>query len=217
MNNDICAIMLDSKHIEWILDYLAGSGMMGELLLRRKEGFVFSEARAYPAQAIGCDFRWGLLCEDACSEAFSEFAADVKFRLGRGNAMSFFRECDFHKNDPCMRHETCAMVYAGDDIMYLLDESSNDEEVDRTIRKANKCMLMCEVCGCERTIKRGDEISYDVLDALLYSLVGIAIGICDDMGICYIPYRRVCSKATKDEGGVDILDVSMAYEGCSSL
>ena len=182
-------IMLDLRHIEWMLDFLSGSGPMGELLLQRKDGLVFSEAKAYPAQAIGCDFRWGLLCEDACSEAFSEFAADVKFRLGRGNATCLFRECDFHKNDPCMRHETCAMVYAGDDIMYLLDGSSNDDEVDRTIRKANKFMLMCEVCGCERTIKRGDEITYEMFDALLDHLVGVAIDICDDMGICYIPCR----------------------------
>ena len=64
-------IMLDLRHIEWMLDFLSGSGPMGELLLQRKDGFVFSEAKAYPAQAIGCDFRWGLLCEDACSEAFS--------------------------------------------------------------------------------------------------------------------------------------------------
>ena len=184
--------MLDSEHIEWILDFLSGSGPMGKLLLQRKDGFVFSEAKTYPAQAIGSDFRWGLLCEDACSEAFSIFADDVKSKLASGNAMCLFRECDFHKNDPCMKNEPCSMVYAGydiiDDIMYLLDGSNNEEEIGRTIRTANKFMLMCEIRGCERTLKRGDEIAYEVFENLLDNLVGVAIGICDDMGICYIPY-----------------------------
>lgn len=180
---------MDINHIEWIQNFLSGSGQMGELLLQRWNGFMLSEAKTYPVQAIGCDFRWGLLCEDACPEAFSIFTADVKFRLSRGNAMCLFRECDFHKNDPCVRNEKCAMVYVGDDIIYLLDGSNNDDEIGRTIRKANKFMLMCEVCGCERTLKRGEEISYDVLDALLDHLVGVAVGICDDMGVCYVPYR----------------------------
>ena len=47
---------------------------------------------------------------------------------------------------------------------------------------------MCEIRGCERTLKRGDEIAYEVFENLLDNLVGVAIGICDDMGICYIPY-----------------------------
>ena len=181
--------MIDSKHIKWILNFLSGSGPMGELLLRRKDGFVFSAAKTYPAQAIGCDFSWGLLCEDDCSEAFSMFAADVRLALGRGNTMCLFRECDFHKNDPCMRHEACDMVYAGDDIMYLLGGSSSDAKIGRTIRKANKFMLMCEIYGCARAIKRDDEITYEMVDAILDHLVGVAIGICDDMGICYIPCR----------------------------
>ena len=81
------------------------------------------------------------------------------------------------------------MVYAGDDIIYLLDGSNNDDEIGRTIRKANKFMLMCEVCGCERTLKRGEEITYDVLGDILDHLVGVAVGICDDMGVCYVPIR----------------------------
>ena len=40
--------MLDSEHIEWILDFLSGSGPMGKLLLQRKDGFVFSEANSFP-------------------------------------------------------------------------------------------------------------------------------------------------------------------------
>lgn len=182
--------MLESKHIAWILDFLSGSGPLGELLLRRKQCFAFSEAKTYPSQAISCDFRWGLLCEDACSEAFSAFAADVKFALGRGNVMCLFRECDFHKNDPCVKQEACAMVYADDDIMYLLEGSNNEEEIVRTIRTANKFMLMCEVCASERSLKDGGEITYETIDSLLNNLVGFAVGICDDMGICYIP----CSK-----------------------
>ena len=182
-------IMLDSNHIKWILDFLSGSGQMGELLLQRKDRFVFSDAKTYPAKAIGSDFRWGLPWEDECLGAFPLFAEDVKSRLGRGNVMCLFRECDFHKNDPCMRNETCAMVYAGDDIIYLLDGSNNDDEIDRTIQKANKFMLMCEVCGCERTLKRGEEITYDVLGDILGHLVGVAVGICDDMGVCYVPIR----------------------------
>ena len=182
--------MLKSKHIAWILDFLSGSGPMGELLLRRKQYFSFSEAKTFPSQAIGCDFRWGLLCENACSEAVSLFATDVKFRLGRGNVMCLFRECDFHKNDPCMSHGACVMVYADDDIMYLLDGSSNDDEIVRTIRAANKFMLMCELRASDRSLKNGDEIKYETIDNLLNNLVGFAVGICDDMGICYIPCNK---------------------------
>ena len=190
--------MLGSKQIEWILDFLSGSGPMGKLLLRRKDGFLFSEAKSYPAQAIVSDFRWGLICEDACSEAFSIFAADVKLKLDSRNVVCLFRECDFHKSDPCMKNESCSMVYVGydiiDDIMYLLDESSNEEEIGRTIRRANKFMLMCEIRGGGQTPRRGDEITYEVFENLLDHLVGVAIGICDDMGICYIPYDAGLSK-----------------------
>ena len=186
--------MFDSRHIEWVLDFLAGSGPMGKLLLLRKHGFVFSEAKTYPAQAIDNDFRWGLLCEDACSEAFSMFVEDVKAKLDRGNTMCLFRECDFHKNDPCMKNELCPKIYAGYDIMhdiiYLLDGSSTEEEISRTTRTANKLLLMCEIRGSERILKKGDEITYVVFESLLDNLVGVAVGICDDMGICYIPYDK---------------------------
>ena len=184
--------MLNSKQTEWILDFLSGSGPMGKLLLRRKDGFVFSEAKTYPAQAIDSDFRWGLLGEEACSVALSIFASDVMSRLGSGNAICLFRECDFHRNDPCVKKESCSMVYSGydiiDDIIYLLDKSSTEEEICGTIRRANKFMLMYEICGGGRILKRGEEITYEVLENLLDNLVGVAIGICDDMGICYIPY-----------------------------
>lgn len=70
--------MLDSMHIDWILDFLAGSGPMGNLLLRRKDGFVFSKAKTYPAHVIDCDFRWGLPCEDTSPDALSMFTEDVE-------------------------------------------------------------------------------------------------------------------------------------------
>ena len=82
------------------------------------------------------------------------------------------------------------MVYADDDIMYLLDGSNNEDEIVRTIRTANKFMLMCEVCAPEQPLKKGDEITYETIDNLLNNLVGFAVGICDDMGICYIPCNK---------------------------
>ena len=83
------------------------------------------------------------------------------------------------------------MVYAGEDIFYLLDGSSADEIVVETIKTASKFMLMCEFDGCAQRIRKGEDVSYGELEAMMDQLVSVAFGIFDDEGYCSVPLRRI--------------------------
>ena len=115
----------------------------------------------------------------------------VKGILRKPKAFCLFRECDFKRHDPCMQDVVYNMVYVGEDIFYLLDGSSADELVVDTINKASRFMLMCEFDGCAQRIRKGGDVSYGELEAMMDQLVSVAFGIFDDEGYCWVPLRRI--------------------------
>ena len=53
--------MLDSEKIDFLADFLSGSGEIGKILLRQKGRFDYAAASVFPAGANNLDFRWGLI------------------------------------------------------------------------------------------------------------------------------------------------------------
>jgi len=183
--------MLDSEKIDFLADFLSGSGEIGKILLRQKGRFDYDASSVFPAGANNLDFRWGLPPDNDFGYAFADFEKAVKGILRKPKAFCLFRECDFKRHDPCMQDEVCNMVYAGEDIFYLLDGSSADELVVKTIKKASKFMLMCEFDGCVQRMRKGGDVSYGELEAMMDQLVSVAFGIFDDEGYCSVPLRRI--------------------------
>ena len=181
--------MLTKNNIQYVRDFLSGSGWFGELLLAHWEGFRFCDAKVFPADATDCDFRWSVV-NPSIIHAIDSFKYEISHELGRGDTTCLFRECDFKKNDPCMKDEICKMVFANDDIFYMLDKTSTEELISETIKTANKFMLMCVLRGGECALHNGDDVTYEQLSDALKLLVAIGVGIFDEEGVCYIPFRR---------------------------
>ena len=183
--------MLTQTQIEWVLDFLSGSGPLGAMLCERKAHLDFSSARIFPAAAHDSDFRWGLPIEDRFNGGMSDFVCSVKRKLKDGHMLCLFRECDFKRHDPCMEHEVCPMMFVGEDILYVLDAASEDDQIRDIIHTANGFMLMLLMSseGCK--FQRGDCVTYAQIEAHLPSLEGIAVGVFDDEGVCYIPVLPV--------------------------
>ena len=183
--------MLNNGQIEYVIDFLAGSGPFGEMLFRHKEGLVFSEAKIFPCAAQDLDFRWGLPPHDeAYNGGWLSFQNEIKSRLNAKGDFCLFRECDAKRHDPCMADEECPMVYAGEDIFYILDETDDDAQIRETIRTANNFLLMGLFRGAKASFNRGDDVSYAQIESFMPFLAGVAVGVFDEEGVCYIPYRE---------------------------
>ena len=78
--------MLTKMQTEWVLEFLSGSGPLGDMLLRRKTSLDFSSAIVFPkaASRLGLDFQWGLPIEDRFHGGVSEFVCEIKRGLFQG-------------------------------------------------------------------------------------------------------------------------------------
>ena len=195
--------MLTKHQEEYVLDFLSGSGPMGVLFLCCKNRFDIAGAKIFPAQAFDCDFRWGLPPDRFPRGGLGDFSAEVSRILKAGCEICLFRECDFKKSDPCMATESSPMAFVKDDIFYLLKSDSDYDVVCDTIYKADKFLLMGSFSVGSWRVLFGDSgfssgedsfnlskdntFTYAKLEEALAYLMGIAIGIFDEEGVCYIP------------------------------
>ena len=180
--------MLTQNQIEWVLDFLIGSGPLGGFLFSRKDALDFSLAKVFPRAAQEREFQWGLPVGKEFCGGWVDFMSEIIRRMNDNSAFCLFRECDFKKGDPCMEHEKTPMVFVEDDIYYILDSASNEAQMKETINIANRFMLMCLINGDECKWKNGENVTYKQFEHLLGRLLAIAVGVCDDEGVCYIPY-----------------------------
>lgn len=189
--------MLTKMQTEWVLEFLSGSGPLGDMLLRRKASLDFSSAIVFPkaASRLGLDFQWGLPIEDRFHGGVSEFVCEIKRRLNEDCTFCFMRECDFKRYDPCMSREKCPMVFVGDDILYLLEAHSDDEQIVDTINAANRFMLMLLFSNDDCRFGKGDSLTYGQIETMLCNLMAVAVGIFDDEGVCYIPVHSTKGRA----------------------
>ncbi|MBE6382974.1 MAG: hypothetical protein E7049_08205 [Lentisphaerae bacterium] len=186
--------MLSHNQITWLLEALAGSGPLGKILFAEKDRLDFSAAKVFPDAAKDWDFRCGLPADKQFCGGWMAFASELKRNLKCDGAFCLFRECDFKKNDPCMALEKSAMVFAGDDIFYIIDGSSDDVQIAETIKTANRFMLMCLISGGESKFVKGDNVTYAQIERVLGGLLAVAVGVCDDEGVCFIPCRSKWSE-----------------------
>ncbi len=180
--------MLNDSQVEYVNDFLAGSGLLGEMLLKRKDCFSFSRSEVFPSAARNLDFRWALPEDEIYNGGMSLFQDEIKKGLKREGDFCLIRECDAKRHDPCMKDEKCPMVYSGEDIYYILDETCSDSVIRETIqKKAYWFSLICLFQGVESPLRRGDDVTYARIESFMTNLAGFALGVFDDEGICYVP------------------------------
>ena len=79
------------------------------------------------------------------------------------------------------------MMFVGEDILYVLDVASEDDQIRDTIYTASRFMLMLLMSSEGCMFHKGDSVTYAQIEAHLSCLEGIAVGVFDDEGVCYIP------------------------------
>lgn len=182
--------MLSVNQMLYVLDFFAGSGRFGELLLKQKDRLDFDNAKVFPAVAQDCDFRWSCSGAVYLGDGLLSFEALVHGELNRGEFACLMRECDFRRNDPCIRRAKEPMVFLDDEVFYLLDAANVDSQIAETIKRANRFFLMCmfRVHFCD-ALHVGGNMTYEQLCKIVRSTVAVGVGVFDGEGVCYIPSR----------------------------
>ena len=180
--------MLNKGQIEYVFDFLAGTEPLGGILLQHRGSFCFCSAKVFPIAAQNLDFRRGLPEDEIFNGGMSLFQNEIVSGLKKKGDLCLIRECDAKRHDPCMAEETCPMVYAGEDIYYILDETCSDGKIRETIqKKAYWFSLICLFQGIESPPQHGEDVTYSQIESFMTHLRGFALGVFDDEGMCYIP------------------------------
>ena len=182
--------MLSVNQIRYVFDFLAGSGRFGELALKRKDKLDFVNAQVFPAAAQDCDFRWSCSSVVHSGDGLMSFGALIHHELNRGEFACLMRECDFCRNDPCIRRSNAPMVFVGDEVFYFLDAANVDSQIVKTFKRASKFFFMCMFrVHNGSALHVGESLSYERLCEIVRSTVAVGVDIFDGEGICYIPSR----------------------------
>lgn len=183
--------MLSVNQMLYVLDFFAGSGRFGELLLKQKDRLDFANAKVFPAEAKDCDFRWSCSSVVYPNNGWLSFESLVHSELNRGGFACLMWECDFRRSDPCIRRAKDPMVFLDDEVFYLLDAANADSQIAETMNRANKFFLMCMFrVNCCDVLHVGGNMTHEQLCKIVHSTVAVGVGIFDAEGVCYIPSRR---------------------------